>query len=124
MTSPRRRSCTPAPTSTSSVTRPDCGPGSGRSPPAGLAACVGTTQGSTRRISNLDGSGVNQDFITGALDPCGVAVDAGHIYWANAGGTPKDRAYNALGRANLDGSGVDQRFVAGANGPCGIAVDG
>jgi virginiamycin B lyase len=89
--------------------------------PPGVRATPG---GTTIGRANLDGSGVNQDFITGALDPCGVAVDAGHIYWANAGGTPKDRAYNALGRANLDGSGVDQRFVTGANGPCGIAVDG
>ena len=89
--------------------------------PPGVRATPG---GTTIGRANLDGSGVNQDFITGALDPCGVAVDAGHIYWANAGGTPKDRAYNALGRANLDGSRVDQRFVTGANGPCGIAVDG
>ena len=34
--------------------------------------------------ANLDGTGVNQSFITGTA-PVGVAVDAGHVYWANAG---------------------------------------
>ena len=33
--------------------------------------------------ANLDGTGVNQSFITGA-NPVGVAVDAAHVYWANA----------------------------------------
>jgi virginiamycin B lyase len=64
-----------------------------------------------------DGTGVNQSFIGGARNPCGVAVDAAHLYWANnvAGGT--------IGRANLDGTGVNQSFIGGANSPCGVAVD-
>ena len=68
--------------------------------------------------ANLDGTGVNQSFITGAIVPCGVAVDGAHIYWANAG------AGDTIGRANLDGTGVDQGFISGASNPCGVAVDG
>ena len=49
--------------------------------------------------ANLDGTGVDQSFITGADGPHGVAVDGQHIYWANSPG--------AIGRANLDGTGVD-----------------
>ena len=66
--------------------------------------------------ANLDGSGVNQSFIT-ATSPAGVVVDSGHIYWANRG------AVNTIGRANLDGSGVNQSFITGANTPGGMAID-
>jgi virginiamycin B lyase len=71
--------------------------------------------------ANNDGSAVDQDFITGADNPAGVAVDAGHVYWpnlvANGSGT-------TVGRANIDGSGADQDFITGAAGPNAIAVDG
>ena len=56
--------------------------------------------------SNLDGSGVNQNFITGEVYPYGVAVDGQHIYWVNYG-------TGTIMRANLDGSGTrefDQRL--------------
>jgi hypothetical protein len=68
--------------------------------------------------ANLDGTGVNQSFIDGANQPCGVAADGAHLYWANIDGS--------IGRANLDGTGVNQSFIAGAagNNPCGVAVDG
>ena len=33
--------------------------------------------------ANLDGTGVNQGFIGAGTDPCGVAVDGAHVYWAN-----------------------------------------
>ena len=46
---------------------------------------------------------INQDFITGAAEPVGVAVDSTYIYWANN----RDN----IGRANLDGSSVDQDFA-------------
>jgi virginiamycin B lyase len=36
--------------------------------------------------ANLDGTGVDQSFITGARTPFGVAVDGAHVYWANRGG--------------------------------------
>jgi Low-density lipoprotein receptor repeat class B len=45
-----------------------------------------------------------------------VAVDAGHVYWANDG-------TNTIGRANLDGTGADQIFITGAATPTGVAVD-
>ena len=76
------------------------------------------------RADKLDGSGVNQSFITGAFAPSGVAVDASdgsnrHIYWANSNGT--------IGRADLDSNGnpsnVVQNFVTGAGLPQGITVD-
>ncbi len=74
--------------------------------------------------SNLDGTGANQSFITGANGPCGVAVAGGFIYWANwgangGGGSPG----TTIGRANIDGSGVDNLFIPGASAPCGVAVD-
>jgi streptogramin lyase len=72
--------------------------------------------GSTIGRANPDGSGANQSFITGANQPCGVAVDASHLFWANdADGT--------FGRANLDGSGTIQNLFSGADNPCGLAVD-
>jgi hypothetical protein len=71
--------------------------------------------------ANLDGSGVEQTFIsTGGPVVCGVAVNSQYIYWANtdflANGT-------TLGRAKLDGSGITTDFISGASGPCGVAVD-
>jgi hypothetical protein len=70
--------------------------------------------------ANLDGTGVNQNFITGASGPGGVAVDASHVYWANANsGFP----FGTIGRANLDGTGVNQNFVTGASEPAWLAVN-
>jgi virginiamycin B lyase len=74
--------------------------------------------GFTHRIAeaNLDGSSANQDFISGASTPLGVAVDGLHLYWANAGS-------NTIGRASLDGTSVNESFIS-ASFPVGIAVDG
>jgi hypothetical protein len=66
--------------------------------------------------ANLDGTGANQSFITGATFPAGVAVDAQHVYWDNT-------FSHSIGRANLDGSAANQSFIGGANGPAGVAVD-
>jgi hypothetical protein len=56
--------------------------------------------------ANLDGTGVDQRFITRGPPTSGVlgdiAVDASHIYWTEDGG---------VARANLDGSGVDETFI-------------
>jgi hypothetical protein len=68
--------------------------------------------------ANLDGSGVDQRFITPAPTDdyvAGVAVDSGHIYWGNQGGPP------SVGRANLDGSAVNQDFTGPGAGH--LAVD-
>ena len=64
--------------------------------------------------ANLDGTGIKQDFITGAVEPVGVAVDSAHVYWANV-------RFN-IGRADLDGTGVNQNF-ARADAPQAVAVD-
>src|ERR671933_506167 len=75
--------------------------------------------------AKLDGTDVNQNFITGANAPAGVAVDSAHLYWTNFTGTG-----GAIGRANLDGTGVDQSFINTTAGtiyfvePFGVAVDG
>ncbi len=82
--------------------------------------CSGNTVGTTIGRANLDGTGVNEDFITGASAPCGIAVDSGHIYWANLG---PGATGTTIGRANLDGTGVNEDFITGASAPCGIAVD-
>jgi len=68
--------------------------------------------------ANLDGTGVNNSFVTGASFPVAIAVDAGHVYWTNT-----SIASNSIGRANLDGTSVNQSFITGANNPTGLAVD-
>jgi virginiamycin B lyase len=82
--------------------------------------------------ANLDGTGVDRDFIITGRSPGGgvagtdLALDAGHIYWSGRDFTACCGA--TIGRANLDGTGVEQHFIAG---PCclyaplwrGIAVD-
>ncbi len=69
--------------------------------------------------ANIDGSGINQSFITGASTPDGLAVDPGHLYWANWGGV---NGATTIGRANIDGGGVDQSLITG-NFVSDVAVD-
>jgi hypothetical protein len=75
-------------------------------------------ENSIGRASN-DGSGANPSFITlPGKQPCGVAVDAQHIYWANV-------TSGSIGRANLDGSGADSNFItAGVGLVCGVTLEG
>src|SRR5262249_57682589 len=69
--------------------------------------------------ANLDGTGVDPTFITGAESALGIALDSGHIYWTN-----RDQLTPTIGRASLDGTGVNQNFVnIGSGFPDGIAVD-
>ena len=72
--------------------------------------------------ANLDGTGVQQDFISGAPITggrdlvLGVAVDSTSVYWSNFySGT--------IGRANLNGTGINQNFITRAAEPVGVAVD-
>jgi hypothetical protein len=67
--------------------------------------------------ANLDGTGVNESFITGAGGPGALAVDGQHVYWANFDS-------GTIGRANLDGTGVNQYFLDAAGVATGVAVDG
>jgi low-density lipoprotein receptor class B len=68
--------------------------------------------------ANLNGTGVNQRFITGASFPDAIAAGSRYLYWTN------QNSY-AIGRARLDGTDVNQRFVAGRGlrNLHGIAVD-
>ena len=72
--------------------------------------------GTTVGRGNLDGSGVNESFITGASQLGGMVVDASHIYWGNG---------TSIGRANLDGSDANPHFIAtGSSAVVDIATDG
>ena len=64
-----------------------------------LAILPASSEGDAIARANLNGSGVNQNFIAGIGYPIGVAVDAGHVYWA-------DLDADTIGRANLDGTDV------------------
>jgi hypothetical protein len=81
---------------------------------------IGVMQLSPSLSGRLDYIGekilVDQSLVGGLGGPCGVAVDAGHVYWADQDGF-------AIGRANLDGSAVDPNFISGIQTPCGVAVD-
>ena len=63
--------------------------------------------------ANLDGTGVQENLVSGADFPLSVAVGGSHIYWVNLG--------RSIGRANLDGTGVDQDFISGS--VLDVAVD-
>ena len=96
-------------------------------PPAGAFVYWANLNGS-RAVgrANLDGSGGKQSFIpdTPNHSPCGVAVDASHVYWATYSFfNPSFTLDTTIGRANLNGSGANQIFITGAYGPCGVAVD-
>lgn len=80
--------------------------------------------------ANVDGAGVEPGLIT-VSNPSpsdlgytvfGVAVDGGHIYWANL-------AAGTIERANLDGSGIEPNFITvpligwASSGPGSVAVN-
>jgi hypothetical protein len=72
--------------------------------------------GSTIGRANLNGTGVNQRFITAANRPDALVIDSRYVYWANWGN-------GTIGRASLDGTGVNQSFLAVRRGrPVGVAV--
>lgn len=71
--------------------------------------------GGTIGRANLDGTGVNQSFVSGAIHPCGVAVNSSHVFWGNDNAT-------SVGRAKLDGTGANQA-IAPADGTCGVTVN-
>src|SRR5436853_242252 len=65
-----------------------------------------------------DGSGIDKNFITAAVEPCGVALDSGHVYWVDLTSTEA-----RIGRSSLDGGFVQAEYVKiGAAFPCGVAV--
>jgi low-density lipoprotein receptor class B len=72
------------------------------------------TPGNSIGRAKINGTGLNDNFITGLNRPIGVAVDSKFIYWA-------DWNANRIGRANLDGTGINLDFIPGVH-PEGIAV--
>ncbi len=67
--------------------------------------------------ADLDGTpDPGEPWLASGGQGCGVAVDAGHVYWTTRGGT--------IGRADLDGGDVEPGFVTLPSGSaCGVAVD-
>jgi hypothetical protein len=66
--------------------------------------------------AKINGTGANDNLITGLSQPTAVAVDSKFIYWSEAGA-------NRIGRANLDGTGPNPNFITtGVSNPLGIAV--
>jgi len=72
------------------------------------------SRGSIAR-ANLDGSGVEYNFLSGLEGPCGIAVDATSLYWT-------ERERGTISKAGLDGGGVDRDFINGIAKPGGVAV--
>lgn len=68
--------------------------------------------------AKLDGSSPVLNFIP-AETPCGVALDAGHVYWATA-----SLSNQRIGRASLNGANQEPNWAPiSAAGPCGVAVN-
>jgi hypothetical protein len=65
--------------------------------------------------TNLDGSDIIRGFITRTGSAYGLAVDARHVYWANA-------KAGTIGRADIDGGNVNRRFINAGAGPLDVAV--
>jgi virginiamycin B lyase len=90
---------------------------------------AGVTPAGSISRANLDGTGVERQFITGFAEgavPTGLAVDANHIYWSQSGGIyPSSTQTPAIGRANLDGTGVERAFIPFPSGsyPGAVEVD-
>ena len=82
-------------------------------PPLAQANFVYWASGGQTTIgrAKLNGTGVNNAFITGLSNVGGVAVDSKFIYW-----TQGTTGTSSIGRANLDGSGVNPNFIPHAAG--------
>ena len=68
--------------------------------------------------ANLDGTGVDQNFINFHGNPIAIAVNGAYIYWLNT-----DIRASTIGRAKLDGSGVEPSFIPRVGFPYDLAVD-
>jgi virginiamycin B lyase len=70
--------------------------------------------------ANLNGSVVDQSFITHDGAQCGLAASGSYLYWAVGGPS----GATTIGRASIDGTGVNNSFIRGASDPCGLAIAG
>ena len=66
--------------------------------------------------ANIDGSGVDPNFISATTSSCGLAADSNFLYFLNTGGT-------RIGRASLDGSSVAPDFASIPEAFCGLSAD-
>ena len=74
--------------------------------------------------ADLDGTHVDQSFITGASGPSEVLASGKYLYWGNATACSESGACNgSIGRAALNGTDVNEHFIA-ASTPYGLAVHG
>jgi hypothetical protein len=71
--------------------------------------------------ADLDGSEVNQRFITGLDHPCGLSIDASYIYWTSS---HYSQEHGAIGRAGIDGAHPQAEFLKTAYPPCAVATSG
>jgi virginiamycin B lyase len=76
--------------------------------------------GTTIGRANLNGTNVNESFITGALTPVGIAVAGTSIYWSNINGP--GCSGTAIGRASLTGAEPSNDFLTVEGCPHGLAV--
>jgi hypothetical protein len=73
---------------------------------------------STIGRAKINGTGANNNFITGVNGVHGVATDSRFIYW-----TTLNSGVSSIGRANLDGSGVNNQFITmNVTAPGAVAV--
>jgi hypothetical protein len=80
--------------------------------------------------AKLDGTGVEDEFITATDNTRGLAVGNGHIYWTNGACVPDQCAEGegegTIGRAQLGPSGaeeVEQDFIPNAGNAWAVAVN-
>jgi virginiamycin B lyase len=76
----------------------------------------GDFNGTTIGRANIDGTGIDPDFVGGADSPCAPTVDDDFLYWANWD-------LDTVGRANLDGTSPNQSFIGVSGQACMVAVD-
>ena len=81
------------------------------------AAAVAPGNGTIGR-ARLNGTDVDQKFITGASLPTGLTTAGGYLYWAN-------NLTGTIGRARLNGTDVNQKFIktAQSEGPDDVVAD-
>src|SRR4051794_29751795 len=74
--------------------------------------------GTTIDRATLAGVITDPPFITGAVNPSGVAINGTHIYWSHDAAPT-----GAIGRADIDGSNPSQTLLTTSSFPEGVAVD-
>jgi virginiamycin B lyase len=73
-------------------------------------------------IADLNGSSVNNDFIT-AADPVSVVVEGASIFWNNTAGSAPNMGTETIGTAQLDGSNVNQSLISTPEDSGQLAAD-